>query len=109
MDPPTWRCVALYEYLGAFPDTEAEHGNAKNSARTYVRTHADVLDHVKKTIIDSRTKPRDVYEHVTLQGHSTGDAPRDLAQVQRMAATVAADCALNKPQGSRNLADDVQK
>jgi len=26
-----------------------------------------------------------------------------------MAASVAAECALNKPVGSRNLADDVQK
>ena len=60
-------------------------------------------------IKESHSKPCDVYEHITLQGHDTGDAPRDLAQVYRVVATVAVECALNKPVGSRNLADDVQK
>jgi len=60
--------VALYEYLGKFPNTVAEHGNAKKCAREYVRTHVDVLGKIKQTLKESHSKPRDVYEHITLHG-----------------------------------------
>ena len=43
--------VALYEYLGNFPNTVAEHGIAKKSAREYVRTHVDVLGKIKQNLV----------------------------------------------------------
>jgi len=40
--------VALYEYLGNFPNTVAEHGIAKKSAREYVEHMLTCLEKLNK-------------------------------------------------------------
>ena len=101
------RKVALYEYCGKFPETVEEHGNAKKCKREYVRTHPSVLETVKSECQKVGSKPRQVYERLTLDIDGDG-APRDLSQVQRIATTTNGDRPDSRPVGSRNLADDIQ-
>jgi len=100
--------VALYEYAGTFPETVQQHGNAKRCKRAYVRTHVAVLDNIKQQCSETRMKPRDIYEHMSLNTTQDDQMPRDLTQVQRVSIAANGEKALMKPVGSKNLADDVQ-
>ena len=72
--------LAIYEYIGNFPDTPSIHSNMKNASTEYVRTQPAVIEQARKKL--KTEAPRAVYEHMVLDGSPS--APRDLRQVQNI-------------------------
>ena len=69
---------AVYEYRGKQPQA-VQHGNAKNAAVPYVRTHPTVLDKVGAQV--QHAVPKDVYNDL-LQSSDPADAPRNMQSVR---------------------------
>lgn len=73
--------LTVIEYIGTFCQKPQPHGNSKKTTNEYVRTSSSVKRKLEEmTEMNKALPPRDIYEHVVLNGSDCG--PRDLKQVQ---------------------------
>jgi len=73
--------VALYQYLGYYPDDMPHHGKCnatKTGAAQYVRTHPQVITRIKTLCKTSQIKSWQMYETMTLTATNELECPRNL-------------------------------
>lgn len=103
------KAKALVEYLGKFPDTVIEHGNAKISKGEFICSNPRVIDAIKKRCISVKAKPRIIYQDAQLNTNSEFEKTRNLKQVQNMNKTTKKGKSVEfNVCSSNNFADEIQ-
>ena len=96
--------LVLVEYIGAYTEIIAPHGNAMHQDSAYVRTNPKVLERIAD--LTEYTMPRLTYKKMTLDDSST--AARDFKQVRNVKYQKQLKNEKVKIEGNKaNLADEV--
>lgn len=95
--------IAVIEYLGVFPQEVLMHGNcSKGAAGEYIRSHPDVISHIKLTSSVTKQTPKQTYKQMVINGSQEQAKPRNLKQIQNH-FTQTSDT-----NSSKNFADEIQ-
>jgi hypothetical protein len=113
MDPDA-EGMAVWEYVGKFPNTVSVHGNATRSTTKYVRTSQKVMNKASE-LVETMT-PREIYtkmvtDGVGADGASICEVPRDMKQIENLKYRKAKESRVQSDgvaQSRNNNADDIQ-
>jgi len=100
--------VYLVEYVGAFPMDCSSHGHCKSEGTQYVRTQPEVLQTIQQQCLETKHKPKKIFETMTVNNSDDAQCPRNLKQVQNISVAVTEKLIHTKVRGTNNLADEMQ-